>query len=65
MPDDKQTHPVPLYAVTIHKCAAGGNLAEMKKVEAEAEAHLKSHGNISGALEALKVEIAKLEHHHK
>lgn len=67
MSDQKQqqTHPIPLYAVTIHKCAAGGNLAEMKKVEAEAEAHLKSHGDVSAALEALKIEIAKLEHHHK
>jgi hypothetical protein len=52
--DQKQSSPVvPLYAVTIHNCAAGGNLAEMKKVAAEAEAHLKSHGDVSAALEAL------------
>ena len=64
MADQKQTNPVALYAVTIHNCAAGGNLAEMKKVAAEAEAHLKSHGDVSAALEALEIEIAKLEHHH-
>jgi Domain of unknown function (DUF1843) len=29
-----------LYAVTIHHCAAGGNLSEMKKVAAEAEEHV-------------------------
>jgi Domain of unknown function (DUF1843) len=52
-----------LYAVTIHHCAAGGNLSEMKKVAAEAEEHLRSHGNVSAALEALKIEIAKLEAH--
>jgi hypothetical protein len=61
VPEEKQSHPIPLYAVTIHKCAAGGNLAEMKQVAAEAEAHLKSHGDVSAALEALKVEIAKHE----
>ena len=65
MADEKETHPIALYAVTIHKCAAGGILADMKKIEAEAEAHLKSHGDVSAALEALKIEIAKLEHHHK
>jgi len=61
VPEEKHPHPIPLYAVTIHKCAASGNLAEMKKVAAEAEEHLKSHGDVSAALEALKVEIAKHE----
>jgi len=51
----------PLYGVTIHHATASGNLAEMKKVAAEAEEHLKSYGNVSAALEALKAEIAKLE----
>jgi hypothetical protein len=51
----------PLYAVTIHHCAAGGDLAEMKKLVTEAEEHLAQYGNVSAALEALKIEIAKLE----
>ena len=61
MPEEKQGHAVALYAVTIHRCAAGGNLSEMKKVAAEAEEHLRFHGNVGAALEALKMEIAKLE----
>ena len=64
MPEQKHNPIRMLYAVVIHGCAAGGNLAEMKKVAAEAEEHLHSHGNISAALEALKVEIAKLEAKH-
>ena len=61
MADEKYTHPIFLYAVAIHKSAAGGNLADMKKVAAEAEDHLKAHGDVSAALEALKIEIAKHE----
>jgi len=63
MAEEKQPHNTLLYGVTIHNAAAGGNLAEMKKVAAEAEANLKSYGNVSAALEALKIEIAKLERH--
>ena len=55
--------PVILYGVGIHRAAASGDLAEMKKTAAEAEAYLKSHGDVSAALEALKIEIAKLEAH--
>jgi hypothetical protein len=55
--------PVVLYGVGIHKAAASGDLSAMKKIEAEAEAWLAKHGNISAALQALKVEIAKLEGH--
>jgi hypothetical protein len=51
----------PLYAVTIHHCIAGGDLGEMKKLVAEAEQHLKEHGDVSASLELLKAEIAKLE----
>jgi hypothetical protein len=62
-----QTHsrPQPLYAVTIHQCAAGGDLQQMKNMVKEAEEHIKSHGNVGAALELLKGEIAKLEHKHK
>ena len=53
---------VPLYGVTIHRCIARGDLDEMKKLVNEAEQHLREHGDVRAALEALKVEIAKLEH---
>ena len=64
MPEEKHNHTTILYGVVIHRCAAGGNLAEMKKVAAQAEEYLKSHGDVSAALEALKIEIAKLEAKH-
>jgi len=54
------THPVPLYGPAIHHCIARGDLAEMKKLVLEAEQHLRDHGNVAAALEALKIEIAKL-----
>ena len=57
--------PVVLYGVGIHQAAASGDLSRMKKIAAEAEAWLAKHGNIRAALEALKIEIAKLEAHHK
>jgi hypothetical protein len=53
--------PRPLYAVTIHHCCAKGDLAEMKALANEAEKFLHDHGDVSAALEALKIEIAKLE----
>jgi hypothetical protein len=53
---------VPLYGVTIHKCIAGGNLDEMRKLATQAEQHLSEHGDVRAALEALKVEIARFEH---
>jgi hypothetical protein len=54
-------HVHPLYAVSIHHCIAGGDLQKMKALADEAQQHLNSHGNVSAALEALKIEIAKLE----
>jgi hypothetical protein len=59
-----QTPKIPLYAVTIQHACAGGDLSEMKKCLAEGEQYLAQHGNISAALEALKMEIAKLEAKH-
>ena len=53
---------VPLYAVPIHHCIARGDLQEMKGMVAKAEDYLRNHGDVSAALEALKIEIAKLEH---
>jgi HPt (histidine-containing phosphotransfer) domain-containing protein len=61
MKEGKRNPPVYLYAVTIHNSAASGRLREMKRVAAQAEQHLKNHGDVSAALEALKIEIAKLE----
>jgi hypothetical protein len=58
---EKQLHAVPPYGPAIHQAIAGGNLARMKEVAASAESHLAQHGNVCAALEALKIEIAKLE----
>ena len=57
-----QTHPipVPLYAVTIHKVVAGGDIAAMEQALSEAEQQLKQYGDLSAAIEILKAEIAKL-----
>jgi len=55
----------PLYAVTIHHCIAGGDLAKMKQLVAEGEKYVADHGNVGAALEVLKAEIAKAEAKHK
>jgi Domain of unknown function (DUF1843) len=62
MPETKEHKPIyrPLYAVTVHRCCAKGDLGEMKALAAEAE-QLQEHGNLSAALEILKFEIARLE----
>lgn len=54
--------PVLLYGVTIQRAIASGNLEEMTKLSQQAEEHLKQYGDVRSALEALKIEIAKLEH---
>lgn len=53
---------VPMYAVAIHEAVKSGNINAMKTVLAEAEAYLKDHGDVSAALELLKVEIARIKH---
>lgn len=54
------THgPIPLYAVGMQQAIAGGDLAKMRQLAAEAEAHLSQYGNVATALEILKIEIAK------
>jgi hypothetical protein len=55
------THPVPLYAVTIHHCIGEGDLPKMRQCCADAEKHLADYGDVSAALQVLKAEIAKLE----
>lgn len=51
----------PLYAVTITDAIAKGDLEQLKKLQAEAEAHLNQYGDVATLLAALKVEIAKAE----
>ncbi len=56
------SHPIILYGVSIHRAIASGDLAQMKNVAKEAEQYLAQAGDLPAALEALKIEIAKLEH---
>jgi len=56
---------LPPYGVAIQQAIASGELAKMKSVAAEAEAHLKEYGDVRSALALLHVEIAKLEHKKK
>lgn len=51
----------PLYATPIHRCIAKGDLGEMRALAKEAEQYLHENGDVSAALESLRVEIAKLE----
>lgn len=51
----------PMYAVTIQKTIAEGDLQQMRDVASEAEQQLNSWGDLRTSLEILKVEIAKLE----
>jgi hypothetical protein len=55
-------HIVPLYGVPIHRCIAKGDLQEMKDMLVKAEEHIRDHGDIVAAVEALKIEIAKREY---
>ncbi|WP_200817605.1 DUF1843 domain-containing protein [Calothrix rhizosoleniae] len=50
-----------LYAAAIHESAASGDLQRMKAMTRQAEEWLKEAGDVSAALEALKLEIIKLE----
>ena len=50
-----------LYAVTIHECAASGDMQRMKAMVQQAEEWLREAGDVSAALELLKLEIVKLE----
>lgn len=54
-------HDAKPYGVAIQQAVASGDLAKMKAAAAAAEHHLAQYGNVSAALEALKIEIAKLE----
>lgn len=52
---------VPPYGVAIHQALASGDLQRMRQAVQQAEAYLHEHGDVRVALEALKLEIAKLE----
>jgi len=52
---------VPPYGVAIHQALASGDLQRMKQAAQQAETYLQEHGDMRVALEALKLEIAKLE----
>ena len=59
---ERERVPVVLYGVPIQEAIAKGDLAQMKKLAAGAEQHLQQTGDVSAALEYLKVEIARHEH---
>ncbi len=52
---------VPPYGVAIQQALASGDLQRMKQAVQQAETYLREHGDMRVALEALKLEIAKLE----
>jgi Domain of unknown function (DUF1843) len=52
---------VPPYGIAIQQAVASGQLRRMKAAAKQAETFLARYGDISAALEALKVEIARLE----
>ena len=52
---------VPPYGVAILGAVASGDLAKMKAAAQQAEDYLRESGNVPAALEALKMEICKLE----
>jgi len=51
----------PLYGGAITDAVASGDLDTLKKLAAEAEAHVQQYGDVPTLLAALKLEIAKLE----
>lgn len=50
-----------MYAAAMTEAIASGEVSEMRRLAAEAEAHLAQYGDIPRLLALLKVEIAKLE----
>jgi Domain of unknown function (DUF1843) len=52
------------YGPPIQEAIAKGDLPRMKQLATEAEQHLQQAGDVSAALEYLKIEIAKLSHKH-
>jgi hypothetical protein len=52
------------YGTAIQQAVASGDLQKMKAAAKDAETYVGQHGNVSAALEALKIEIAKAEAKH-
>lgn len=52
---------VPPYGTAIQEAVASGDVQRMKDVAKAAEQYLQDYGDVSAALAALKVEIAKQE----
>jgi hypothetical protein len=52
------------YGIAIQQAVASGDLQRMKDAAASAEKYLSDYGDISAALEALKIEIGKAEAKH-
>lgn len=50
-----------LYGPVLMDVAASGDLEEMERVAREAEEYLRESGDVSAALQALKLEIAKVK----
>ena len=50
-----------LYGPAIQEAVAGGDLAKMKAVAAQAQQHVTDHGDVAAELESLNIEIAKLQ----
>lgn len=57
--------PVPPYGPPIQEAIARGDLARMKQLATETEKFLNETGDVAGALELLKIEIAKHEYRAK
>lgn len=49
------------YGVAIQEAVASGDLGRMREAAKLGEQYLQDWGNVPAALEALKLEIAKLE----
>lgn len=52
---------VPPYGVAIHQAIAAGDLDRMRALVTETEDYLRKAGDVSAALELLKVEVARAE----
>ena len=49
------------YGLAIQQAVASGDLEEMRQAAKDAEEHVAQYGNVPAALEALRIEISKLE----
>lgn len=52
---------VPPYGVAIQEAVASADLTKMKEAARQAEEYIREWGDVSSALEVLKLEISKLE----